>query len=886
MNHPCTPPMHKALQAVEAVEAVEAARRPEAWPAHLLAPSPGGWSWWKEAVLRSAGFPAQGLARLRDAELARLADELDAAERRLQRAVEAAGALVHEAIARLRQGGADAHKDRLRALNRSQKALKALRGGHMAESPIEGLSPAMEAQLRSAASGWSLAMGALQAGFPDALERTGHAASAFAADPLLRRAVAWQNTEAVRTALDPLAAQEPMSGSKRRQREALVANYAQRYLVKNDTIGFFGPMAWVRIEDSPGEPRFDCGPGLVRHRSVHYEDWAVGALEQRLADDERFLPWLVPQLQPFLHADGDRLRLPGGHAVRLGKIEAAVLPLCDGSRTAREIARSLPASDPFGPPVTPAQVFAALQDLHRQRRISLGFGVPSCRDNPDHALRQALERIDDTALRREPLQALDQLATARRRVEQADDADAILAAMAALHEDFDRVVGGPTRRRQGEVYGGRALVYEDCHRDLTLTLASDALQPALQPLELVMTAARWLTAQAGTRFEAVLATEFRRLQAEQGLETVHLPDFWLRAQSLIFGDQVPLDDLALELRDRWEDVLFAGEAPPAGPVQVTVAAIQAGVQEAFPATRTAWKLARYQCPDLMFCADSPEQLLRGDFLAVLGEVHVGGNTVMTNLFASQHPDVDALLNSVRLDLGSPYVMPKLSPQASGTPTRTQWLDDPVHAVEIVFSQGFVAAEPATAVPIAALDVASGPDGLTVRHKQSGWSAPLMEALGDFLFLAVINRFGILHKRRHTPRVTVGKLVIQRESWTFDASELAFALQPDEPALFCGARAWRSAQGLPETLFAKMSWEAKPVYLDFQSLLSVRMLGKQIRHAAELPAARITLSEVLPGLHELWCTDSTGQRYTSELRLVAIHGDDVRASFSVRERACP
>jgi len=35
-----------------------------------------------------------------------------------------------------------------------------------------------------------------------------------------------------------------------------------------------------------------------------------------------------------------------------------------------------------------------------------------------------------------------------------------------------------------------------------------------------------------------------------------------------------------------------------------------------------------------------------------------------------------------------------------------------------------------------------------------------------------------------------------------------------------------------------------------------------------------MTEMLPGTDELWLQDAAGRRYTSELRLVAIHDEDV------------
>ena len=96
-----------------------------------------------------------------------------------------------------------------------------------------------------------------------------------------REAVTWQNPAALANALDKVAAGSPAKPSRARQREEIVASYWQRYCAKNDTIGFFGPLAWGRIADD-GPPLAARSGGLIRERAVHLEAWAVQALAARI----------------------------------------------------------------------------------------------------------------------------------------------------------------------------------------------------------------------------------------------------------------------------------------------------------------------------------------------------------------------------------------------------------------------------------------------------------------------------------------------------------------------------------------------------------------------------------------------------------------------------
>jgi hypothetical protein len=105
-----------------------------------------------------------------------------------------------------------------------------------------------------------------------------------ACDPLFQTAVTWQNRAAMRNAVGKIAGGSPAPGSRQRQREEAVASYWQRYCAKNDTIGFFGPLAWGRLADDGPAIQARCGR-LVAESTVHFEAWAMQALAEALDAD-------------------------------------------------------------------------------------------------------------------------------------------------------------------------------------------------------------------------------------------------------------------------------------------------------------------------------------------------------------------------------------------------------------------------------------------------------------------------------------------------------------------------------------------------------------------------------------------------------------------------
>src|SRR5579859_4651568 len=128
---------------------------------------------------------------------------------------------------------------------------------------------------------------------------------AVACDPLFRTAVTWQNRAAMRNAVAKIAAGAAAPGSRQRQREEAVASYWQRYCAKNDTIGFFGPLAWGRAADDGPAIHASCGQ-LVSQSTVHFEAWAIQALAEALDPDLTLA--VGPQSERDLRAQLERSR--------------------------------------------------------------------------------------------------------------------------------------------------------------------------------------------------------------------------------------------------------------------------------------------------------------------------------------------------------------------------------------------------------------------------------------------------------------------------------------------------------------------------------------------------------------------------------------------------
>ena len=148
---------------------------------------------------------------------------------------------------------------------------------------------------------------------------------------------------------------------------------------------------------------------------------------------------------------------------------------------------------------------------------------------------------------------------------------------------------------------------------------------------------------------------------------------------------------------------------------------------------------------------------------------------------------------------------------------------------------------------------------------------IIEFLGDPLSSAAVEMMKIVRPQSHVPRITIDKLVVARESWSFSASELDFIHPEAEHERYLQARRWMRCHGLPRFVFVRVPVEVKPFYLDFESPIYVEIFIKMIRRmlASESREGNVTLSEMLPAPDQVWLPDADGRTYTSEFRMVAL-----------------
>src|SRR5205085_4189885 len=271
------------------------------------------------------------------------------------------------------------------------------------------------------------------------------------------------------------------------------------------------------------------------------------------------------------------------------------------------------------------------------------------------------------------------------------------------------------------------------------------------------------------------------------------------------------------------------------------------VLAAFRAPRSGWQMGRYHSPDVMIAASSPEAIRRGDYLLVMGELHCGVNTLGAALFMDQYPRPEEPFRAVELDMRKPRVVP-VSPKSWPNATlRTRQVLQSPKDVRVSLGRDSVPDSDVGAIPISDLVVEEREGALLFRTRDGRLSFDLIEALGDILSSLAVNCLRMSSPDKHSPRVSLDRLVVSRETWRFSPAEIGFAWIKEEADRFLAARRWASEHQMPRFMFAKVPVEKKPFYVDFDSPVYVDILAKMVRRCGEnsAPQKPITLSEMLP-----------------------------------------
>ncbi|HEY0096300.1 MAG TPA: hypothetical protein VGB96_18370, partial [Archangium sp.] len=269
-----------------------------------------GWTLFPHLIVRTTGFPFDMLERLRCPESAASARRLAAARRELE-AVKANGP-------RMRRP--------------PSAVLSALKAGRPVD--VEGLeSPEFFATYNTHARAAQEAEAAFEAAWARESAQVEASLAALRTEPRFLEAVASSS---------PPVARDLIAGRDGARLRRQVASYLQRLCAKNETMSFFGPINYGRVDPSApsGVELRWSGPEVLLGRNTFAASWLVLGLVRAIAFDPEVAPWLILRRKSFA-ALPQRKAAATPNPSSMEEVLPRLMEAADGTRPLRALREEL-----------------------------------------------------------------------------------------------------------------------------------------------------------------------------------------------------------------------------------------------------------------------------------------------------------------------------------------------------------------------------------------------------------------------------------------------------------------------------------------------------------------------------------------------------------------
>lgn len=629
--------------------------------------------------------------------------------------------------------------------------------------------------------------------------------------------------------------------SKVRHFERQFISYLQRLCAKNETTSFFGPLNYGDFSQPVRKaPRSGPGARYVQKSVVRLAFWGVQALEHEIAQDVLVFAYLKPVMSPLVQLDAQLkyVTLGAKHRVHLSSDTVRLLLAIDGKRNVFDLADALHS--------TYEQITEELQRLLQSHLISMYPGVPVTNERPLEWLIEWCCQLPATC------QARSRWIAVLSELKQLQDNFVVsgFAERKVILTKVEAIVQGVTdkdaRRNGGSFYADRLLLYEECLGGVSpFSVGSKCEEELLKQLKPVL----MLYAQHSSFLQ-------KELQ-KYGTELLY---------RLAVDGRVPF--LQFLSSDVHKDTTFL---PPKSPVQMAIEQqlcdhvhdhqVQLDPQLLDTVLTDVDEDPFITSPDVMVLARNETALYNGDFQVVVSECH---DTLMIwgwalHLHAQRTLVESAAQHLLRKALGSRIVANVLTSKR----VKIVPFEYPGPTIEIVAKS-----EQPEKQRISIGDVQTKVDNGIPMLDAPQWH-DLRLYNGELLTLAhaifALPRVvpPTIDMGTHTPRITLGTTIIQREKWQFSCEYLkkekyqgdSFELMRDILRVF-------RQHHMPRYLYVNAASEPKPVYIDTHNYFLLELLHYLLEKNTAL-----TFSEMLPGPEQLWLKSEAGS-FCSELRLSA------------------
>lgn len=646
--------------------------------------------------------------------------------------------------------------------------------------------------------------------------------------------------------------------TRKKQRLRLGWSYAQRFCAKNDTSSFFGPLAWGRFDthQTDNVRLTQNEKAWIKDRHTFFENWVVQRLVEQINQQCPDTDRMPLRLNNGCYLHEQTLFMPIGKSQRLNLQTAQVLHyISDQQGSEPTFAGVLSVCTD----VAASTLHSLMEYLVSKRIVRRGWQISPRERHPIARLQRCLTRAqlsdEFSQVWQSRLEALESL---RRDYAKGD-----LLRRTICLEGLNQVLGEAgveLGRETGAMYVGRYPVYEDCSRNMDITLGQAMLSQVNEELAPLMNINQWLIKAIAHQLNETFIEVWEQRHAATPGQPVDFIDLISTLAPLLPTLEARIIlDLDQRLGTAWTQLLQ--DFPAHSEVQLSAADIERLIVLLNADLEVAdFEVfgSDYHSPDILFSSASVVAFNRGEYEIILGEVHPAVHTLSQPVAAPFGPfntqinqQVDAIFQRPRLVLAD-------SPD-SYQRSHIDWPLQPSYLQLVLPSGGCCVAENQ--------QFAAG----RAKVLRMEGRLQVVDALGQFsedllcVYATPMHRLGFAlagsavakHERR---RIWLGRTLYKRASWLLPSDRLP---EPkgsvDDLEYTLQWRAWAAEHGLPRYAFVKIDTEPKPLFLDFDNPLSFDGITNALKSAGH-----VKFTEMRPCPDELWLEEVRG-RFCCEIR---------------------
>lgn len=677
-----------------------------------------------------------------------------------------------------------------------------------------------------------------------------------------------------------LHAQEKTVNIKHADRDMVhtLVMYLQRFCSKNETSSNFGPF-------SPGHVQ-TIGPSVnwnedrrLEHK-VFLSHWAAEALALQMSADPLLFSAIKPRQNPGTVLKGMSLQtmeiasrspwsLHLGPRLSISTEERDLFLACDGSHNVAEIISRFTEEGTVASEI----IIQRLRHLQQMGVLFLKFEVPVGSLLPLADLRMLLSPA--TTRSQYWFDIIEMFENGLQRFSVAD-LNQRLHIFSDLKTRFSQIAGISAERGHGRFYSDRAILFEECLRDLDhLTLSGQVLTTIQHELGVFLDFQLLPARYRFTAEQTVVADWFHQTfgPTVRVPLTEYLERFSLENEVIQSG----LQHINAELERLSQDIdrTFLAEEDETHERTIDLQDIEQFIDHYAYAVPTLCN------PDLLIIAETQQALNAGSFRLLVGDCHALRELVSQSCVG---PMMTKQMPTLSMDVSTQYqqlletdefIADVIHSHNEKTAIRLS-LDcidieffgrspKPRNRV-LPFTHLYVEAANGK-LRLSSQDAAGSSHYLRLTTPPTGGASISNDPLAIFGFPRFSTGLALPGiGQTHLPRISSGRMILQREIWRMPIQDLLADLPPlhGHKEIFyqlTHVRAIQKQLGIPRYTFAKISGERKPLFVDFDAPLLVQQLLRLARQHQGM----VEFSEMLPGPHDLWLEQPAG-KISCELRL--------------------